>query len=221
MHTSIRMELSNVILPFACLPNVEFLSWMIHAPEVLIEVHETFPKQTCRNRYSILTASGPFILTIPVKRPHGNHTSFNDILIDDPSKWVNLHWRTIESAYNKSPFFLYYRDAFEKIYRNRPEKLVDLNRQFLDVILKFTGANVTYSLTSEYHKTYTNRIDMRQLIMPKKRIKHNFSMEKYNPYIQVFSEIHPFAPDLSALDLLFNLGPEAASYLLQHYPGSK
>lgn len=216
------MEFPNVILPLACLPDVEYLSWMMHAPEALIEMHETYPKQTCRNRYIIMTASGPSMLTIPVKRPQGNHTSFKDIILDSPSKWVDLHWRTIESAYNKSPFFLYYRDAFEKIFRTPPEKLIDLNRQFLEVILKYSGINKSYSFTSEYHKAYSDKTkDMRQLIMPKKRIAHNFSIEKYNPYIQVFSEIHPFVPNLSALDLLFNLGPEAASYLLQHSPGRK
>ncbi len=216
------MEFPKVILPFACLPNVEFLSWMMHSPEVLIEVHETFPKQTCRNRYAIMTASGPSIVTIPVKRPQGNHTSLNDIIIDLPSKWVNLHWRTIESAYNKSPFFLYYQDAFEKIYRNPPKKLIDLNRQFLDVILKYSGINNSYGFTSEYRKVYPDEItDMRQRIMPKKLSTFPFNIEKYNSYIQVFSEIHPFTPNLSALDLLFNLGPESASYLLQHFPGRK
>jgi hypothetical protein len=214
------MEFPKVILPLACLPNIEFLSWMMHAPEVLIEVNETFPKQTCRNRYAIMTAAGPSMLTIPVKRPHGNHTSFKDISVDLPSKWVNLHWRTIESAYNKSPFFLYYRDGFEMIYRNPAEKLVDLNRQFLDVTLKYIGINKSYSFTSEYYKNYPENVsDMRQHIMPKKMSTHSFSIKKYNPYIQVFTEIHPFATNLSALDLLFNLGPEAATYLLHHPPG--
>ena len=213
------MPLPEVILPFACLPNVEFLVWMAHTSKARIETHETFPKQTCRNRYAIMTAAGPVILTIPVKRPAGNRTPLNDVILDAPEKWVNLHWRAIESAYNKSPFFLYYRDAFERIYRNPPKKLVDLNRQFLDTILKYSGINKTHSFTSEYHKAYPEGIvDMRQHIMPKKAITHAFSIDQYKPYIQVFAENQPFAPNLSGLDLLFNLGPETASYLKSHCP---
>lgn len=214
------MTLPEVVLPFACLPNVEYLVWMVHASKVQIETRETFPKQTCRNRYSIMTAAGPTVLTIPVKRPSGNHTPLYDVIVDAPEKWVNLHWRAIESAYNKSPFFLYYRDAFEDVYRNPPQKLVDLNRQFLDLILKLSGINKTYSFTDEYHKAYPEEIvDMRQHIMPKKAIRHSLSMENFKPYIQVFSEIQPFEPNLSALDILFNLGPETASYLKNHFPG--
>ena len=214
------MPLPEVVLPFACLPNVEYLSWMAHTSKAMIETQETFPKQTCRNRYAIMTAAGPAVLTIPVKRPSGNHTPLKDVIVDAPEKWVNLHWRAIESAYNKSPFFLYYRDDFEDIYRNPPEKLVDLNRRFLDLILKFSGLNKSYSFTNEYHKVHPDEIvDMRQQIMPKKVSNHAFSIHQYKPYIQVFSEILPFAPNLSGLDLLFNLGPETASYLKDHRPG--
>lgn len=214
------MPVPEVVLPFASLPNVEYLSWMAHTPKAQIETRETFPKQTCRNRYAIMTATGPEVLTIPVKRPAGNHTPLNDVIVDAPKKWVNLHWRAIESAYNKSPFFLYYRDDFEHIYRNLPEKLVDLNGQFLDLILKLSGINKSYSFTNKYHNIYPDEIaDMRQRIMPKKVSRHAFSIQQYKPYIQVFTEVHPFAPNLSGLDLLFNLGPETASYLKNHVPG--
>lgn len=214
------MPLPEVILPFACIPNVEFLVWLAYTSQARIETQETFPKQTCRNRYAIMTAAGPAVLTIPVKRPSGNHTPLNDVIVDAPEKWVNLHWRAIESAYNKSPFFLYYRDDFENIYRNPPEKLIELNRRFLDLILKFSGINKSYSFTNEHYKTYPDEIaDMRQNIMPKKAIRHKFSIDIFKPYIQVFAETLPFEPNLSALDLIFNLGPEAASYLNNHFPG--
>ena len=214
------MGLPTVVLPFACLPNVEFLCWMAHAPQILIEIQETFPKQTCRNRYAIMSAAGPMVLTIPVKRPMGNHTRIKDVLLEDPSKWVNLHWRAIESAYNKSPFFLYYRDAYESIFRNPPEKLTDLNRQFLNLTLKFCGLIPTWSFTDAFNKTYPDDIaDMRQLIMPKHPQIHRYSIGEYKHYVQVFSTTQPFIPNLSALDLLFNLGPESNDYLRKHHPG--
>lgn len=214
------MDIPPVVLPFACLPNVEFLCWMAHAPQAWIEVHETYPKQTCRNRYAIMSAAGPMVLSIPVKRPMGNHTPLKDVLREEPAKWVNLHWRAIESAYNKSPFFLYYRDAYENIFRNPPDKLIDLNRQFLDITLKFCGLNSSYAFTGEYYKIYPEEIaDMRHFIMPKQPQLHRLSINHFKNYVQVFSAMQPFVPNLSVLDLLFNLGPEANDYLMSHVPG--
>ncbi len=215
------MEFPRVILPFACLPNVEYMSWMMHSPHALIEVQETFPRQTCRNRYAIMTAAGPLMLTIPVKRPEGNHTKFREVLLDDPAKWVNIHWRAIEAAYNKSPFFLYYRDAFETVFRNPPATLFELNRQFLSILNKYMGINPSLQFTENFIRNYPGEIaDLRMLIMSKQNVTHLHSLRDYTPYVQVFAEKLAFAPNLSALDLLFNLGPEAADYLTNNYPGS-
>jgi hypothetical protein len=215
------MELSPVVLPFACLPNVEYMSWMIHSAGLNIEVHETFPKQTCRNRYAILTAEGPFMLTIPVKRPGGNHTPFKEVLLDDPAKWVNNHWRAIESAYNKSPFFLYYRDVFEKIFRKPPDTLFELNFQFLNTLNQCFDIKPSFQFTTKFIRHYPPPvIDMRDLIMPKQDSAQQFPRQDYPPYIQAFSHKLAFAPNLSSLDLLFNLGPESVDYLTRIYHGN-
>ena len=38
--------------------------------------------------------------------------------------------------------------------------------------------------------------------------------DRFRPYYQVFSDKFGFIPGLSVLDLLFNEGPDAVSYLL-------
>ncbi|GAB1403549.1 MAG: WbqC family protein [Lentimicrobiaceae bacterium] len=214
-------KLPPVVLPFACLPDIEFMSWLLHSSQVFIEVQETYPRQTCRNRYAIMTAAGPSILTIPVKRPGGNHTPFMEVMPDEPARWVNNHWRAIEAAYNNSPFFLYYRDAFEHVFRNIPPTLFELNQRFLEVLLNSLGVHPNYDFTGKYEREYTAPfVDMRTLIMPKQDRSHHFRISEFQPYVQTFSEKMPFAPNLSALDLLFNLGPESLNYLQHHLPGS-
>ena len=44
-------------------------------------------------------------------------------------------------------------------------------------------------------------------------LRHHKFISPQEKYEQVFSEKHDFTPNLSILDLLFNLGPETTSYL--------
>ncbi|MBK6966558.1 MAG: WbqC family protein [Bacteroidales bacterium] len=141
-----------VLLPAACLPEIGFFCWLYHAPSVEIEIHETYPKQTCRNRYRIATANGPLILSIPVIKTDGNHTPLARVRIDKSENWNRIHWRAIESAYNKSPFFLYYKDDFERIFHNPPELLMDFNLTILKICCRFTGIKSEFTLSESYQR---------------------------------------------------------------------
>ena len=211
-------KLPPVLLPTACFPDIEYFVWLHFSEKVIIENHETFPKQTCRNRYRIASANGILTLTVPVIKPDGNHTPTSEIQVDTRENWNRIHWRAIESAYNKSPFFLYYRDDFEKILMNPPAKLIELNLAFLRLCCKFAGISPVYNLSETFVKEPQNMIDMRQLIMPKKPVQHEYTILNFEPYIQVFSDRQAFIPNLSILDLLFNLGPDAGNYLKRHMP---
>lgn len=207
-----------VILPVACLPDIEFFSWLLHAPSAIFEINETFPKQTCRNRYRIATANGPLLLSIPVVRPDGNHTPTSGIGLEPSGSWARIHWRAIESAYNKSPFFLYYRDDLEKVFNSPPALLVDFNFTLLKLCCRFTGISPDFRFTESYVKKPANMLDLRQSIMPKHLTEHPSPIRQFEPYIQVFSDRQAFIPNLSILDLLFNLGPEAGDYLKRQVP---
>lgn len=204
------------------MPDTEFAVWLNHSEKATFEIHETWPKQTCRNRYRIATANGPLVLSIPVVKPYGNHTQTQHILIDRKSEWNRIHWRTIESAYNKSPFFLYYRDEYETLFNEPPVRLIDFNLAALRTSCRLAGTGPEFNLSGSFEKTPGNAcVDMRQNIMPKKPVDHPFRIRNFEPYIQVFSDRIPFIPNLSILDLLFNLGPETAAYISRHIPDSK
>jgi hypothetical protein len=211
-------KLPSALLPTACFPDIEYFVWLLFSERVSIESQETFPKQTCRNRYRISTANGILTLTVPVIKPAGNHTPTYAIQVDLKENWNRIHWRAIESAYNKSPFFLYYRDDFEKILMNPPVKLIELNLEILRLCCKFAGISPVYDLSETFVKEPQHMIDMRQLIMPKQPVRHEYTIHNFEPYIQVFSDRYAFIPNLSILDLLFNLGPDAGNYLKRHKP---
>ena len=188
-------------------PSIQYFQQVLKADEILIEAHENYVKQSYRNRCQVLTSQGVIALTVPVKG--GNKkTLITELEIDYEQKWVNAHWRTIKSAYGNSPYFEFYADYFEAIYKKQPRFLFELNREFLGLYFKFLKITKPLRLTERYEEKYDEQVlDLRSQIHPKKA-PDNLTIKSYN---QVFGK--QFAPDLSILDLLFNQGPEAALYL--------
>jgi len=178
---------------------------------VSLEVNETYPKQTFRNRCNIATASGVLSLTIPVKRVNGNHTKTCDIQIDNSKNWQLLHWRSIITAYNKTPYFLFYRDLFEPIFSRKYEFLVDFNSELLNCILNALKIKtIEIRPTAEYEVT-PDALDLRNSFHPKYPLRNITCI--LPRYMQAFEEFHGYLPDLSIIDILFNIGPDALPYL--------
>lgn len=188
-------------------PSISFFQQAFKADEVLIEAHENYIKQSYRNRCHVLTSQGPLALTVPVKE--GNRKKIiTELEIDYDQKWVNMHWRTIRSAYGNAPYFEYYADYFEAIYNCKPRFLFELNREFLQLYIKFLKFSKPLRFTNRYEeKPGPEVLDFRSQIHPKKRTDSLTT----KPYGQVFGK--QFVPDLSILDLLFNQGPESGRYL--------
>lgn len=117
----------KAIFSTAYLPPIQYIKSLIESDIVLIEKHETYLKQTYRNRCIILSANGPLALTIPIIKPFGNKTKTDEVVIDNSVKWKREHWRGIESAYRNSAFFEYVRDYLITFYENEWEFLFDFN----------------------------------------------------------------------------------------------
>lgn len=194
-----------IVLATAYLPPVAYIAACLRNDEILIEAFETYIKQTCRNRCMIYGPNGIQALVIPVQKPEGHHTLISGVLTDNTRPWQKLHWRSIETAYNKSPFFLYYRDYFEPFFTQKTEHLIDFNTRILEQILLILRIELIIGFTWEYEKESDN--DQRDLLVSKYR------EVSFPVYFQPFSPKHGFLSNLSIIDLLFNKGPEAREYL--------
>ena len=122
----------------------------LHAEQVMIERFETYPKQTCRNRCYIYGPNGLQTLSIPVIKVNGNHTLTKDIRIATSTPWQRLHLRSIETAYNNSPFFLYYKDEFEKVFEKQFDFLLDLNTHLLEILLSILRIEKKIGFTDHF-----------------------------------------------------------------------
>jgi hypothetical protein len=200
-----------VLLSIAYLPPISWMAVALQSGSITLELHETYPKQTFRNRCNIATASGILSLTVPVNRVNGNHTKTCDIQIDNSKNWQLLHWRSIVTAYNNTPYFLYYRDLLEPIFSRKYDGLVNFNRELLDCVLNALNINtIKIHYTAEYEMK-PGSLDLRNSFHPKYSLRDITCM--FPRYIQAFDEFQGYLPDLSIIDLIFNLGPDALSYL--------
>lgn len=95
---------TGILLSTAYFAPIRYFSKLAVYPEVYIEQHENFIKQTYRNRTVILGANGPVSLIVPVEKGRGQKIRIKDLRIAYDEEWQRNHWRTIFSAYNSSPF---------------------------------------------------------------------------------------------------------------------
>ena len=167
---------------------------------IIIDGSSPFVKQTFRNRAVIATENGTQALTIPIV--HNGNQAMRDVRISEHGNWRHLHWNAIVSAYRKSPFFDYYADDFAHFYQERDGFLMDFNMRLHAVVCELLG------LDRKAVDTPDSAVEeLRHIAEPKALA----TIEGYfpEPYYQVFAARHGFIPNLSIIDLLFNMGPEA------------
>lgn len=203
----------SALLATAYLPPIEYIIQCLRFPHILIEQFETYPKQTYRNRCVIATANGLLHLSIPIKKPNGNHTLTRDVEIDFTSRWNQVHWRTISSAYTHSPYYMHYCDAFEKLYNDPPKRLMEFNTALLKIVFKFLKTDLDLNYTTAYEFKPEGLADFREVIHPKHAIPYPEKPSTFIEYTQTFSNKYNFIPNLSIIDLIFNEGPEALDFL--------
>lgn len=191
----------------AYFPPIAYMAALTRHTSAEIETKETFPKQTYRNRMEIVTAGGVRVLTVPVIRE--NHSRTEEVTIDYRDRWNVVHLRTLTAAYAASPYFLHYKDGLEALLMHHYGRLVDLNDAALSWVLAKLKRPCTLTHTADYRRESGEPEDYRNRFTPKKQC----GAVGLSQYCQVFSDRMVFVPNLSVLDLLMNVGPEAREYL--------
>jgi len=206
-----------ILMSTAYFAPIRYFSKLAFYPEIYIEQHENFIKQTYRNRTVILGANEPISLIVPVEKGRAQKIRIKDLRIAYDEEWQRNHWRTIFSAYNSSPFFEYYADDIEPFFRKKYDFLFDFNQHIMETLLEIFEIPVCLNLTEGFEETPENCLNFREQISPKIHLTApdpHFAPQKYT---QVFAEKFGFVPDMSILDLLFNEGPSARDLLEESF----
>ncbi len=193
-----------------------------------------YTKRDWRNRNIIKTRDGLRWITIPVEVKGKFTQSIFEVRVAD-MHWSENHWKKIMNNYKTSAYFKTYKEIFEKAYYQCHEIqfLSEINRLFINLINSILGINTVLTNSSDF-VLKGNRTDKiislcQQVgagiyISGPSAIHYldikRFEEEKigiqfvnytgYPEYNQLFT---PFNHNVSILDLLFNMGPNARLYM--------
>jgi hypothetical protein len=203
--------MDKVILSSCYFAPINYYKLLLNSKEILIDYHENFIKQTYRNRCVIYSPNGSLNLIIPLEKK-ANHTPIKNVEISYDNNWQKVHWKSLEAAYRRSPYFEFYEEDFRPFYELKKWKyLIDFNQEAQELIFSLLDIKPIINYTDKYHSSIDGYTDFREM-SPKSKSGNDF-FDKTVPYSQTFQEKHGFIDNLSILDLLFNEGNNALSYL--------
>lgn len=228
-----------VIVQSSYIPWKGFFDLMDRADELIIFDDVQFTKRDWRNRNLIKTPSGGSWLTIPVNQKGNFYQRINATKVTD-HKWASKHWKAINLNYARAPFFHKYKSTFEELYQacKNEEYISQVNYKFIVKIAELLGINTKVNWSTDYAVNADLKKTERLLAICEKAhatdylsgpsaksyIQENlFTQSKitvkyidysgYKPYPQLFNG---FIHNVTILDLLFNTGQDAYSYIKPH-----
>ena len=200
-------------------PSVAYFSLLSAYPDVVLEVHEHYPKQTYRNRCYVRGANRLQLLSVPILKASGK-VATRDIRVEGGLAWRHHHWRTLRSAYGKAPFFDFFASDFHDILYQKNHFLVDVTTTILTKcleILQLSPRCLTHS--QSYQSDPSEGIFDARNVLTATLPPSQPGFFRPVSYTQVFGK--DFVPNLSVIDLLFCEGSQANSIVRRSimYPG--
>jgi hypothetical protein len=195
--------------------------------------HVQYSKRHWHNRNIVKTAAGPQWLTIPVISKGRYEQTIDAVEIEKP--WAEQHWRALELAYRRAPFFDSLGQTVHRWYERAAKQalLTEVNAIFLGEIAGLLGLGTRIVRDTAYPAGGVKSERLLQIVRaagadrylsgPSAKAyfdeplfaKAGIEVEwmSYDGYAE-YPQLHgPFEPAVSVLDLLFNVGPDAPRYL--------
>jgi hypothetical protein len=178
--------------------------WWVYASQfscVCISKDERWQKQSLRSQIHIGTPSGPLLLSVPTRKK--SRVTISDVVIAQEEKWHLQWWKSLKTSYNNSPYFEFYADDLKRLLEKYSTENSLLSELSLEA-LTWTSTKLGLTMELDFVETH-GKTD-------------SFPILDLGYYPQVFEAEVGFLPHLSILDVLFNLGPESGSFILQQHP---
>lgn len=159
------------------------------------------------HRFAIADTRGRLELTVPIAKPKSSQCCWGDIEISTHGNWWDVHRIALESAYGRTPFFEYYADSLLPMLTAGVEERFPLLKDLSDAWDTWIRHKLMLPLPVAA-ETGESRPESPSIITENSNNATDFAQ-----YWQVRADKIGFIGNLSVLDLIFNLGPEAIIYL--------
>ncbi len=182
-----------------------------------------YSRQSFQNRTKVRNPQGWQWVSIPLKGgQHGRPIC--QVEIRQVEAWQKRHWKAFEYNYRPTPYFDYYEEAFAPLFRRPWTHLAELTCATVELIHALLGGPATLVRASTLAgqptglKDLLDQVGPAPLLVPAASAPYDaqavlpLRVLHYEPprYRQAFDG---FEPGLTAFDVLFNYGPEAASII--------
>lgn len=225
----------------AYLPPVSWFAGLVSGEPTFIDIGEMYQKQTIRNRCYIDSPNGSLAMTVPVDRSTFTmgKCPMKDVGISYHQDWRRQHWYALETSYFNSAFFEYLQDDFHILYNKEWHFLADFNLALIERCCNLVGIPMPEvrtetdnhserGTTHNPHNASTPPLIRTDIVLGGQETCLNgreaslngqgeASLNGRGAYYQVFDRKHGFLPDLSIIDLIFNMGPESILVLKGEY----
>ncbi|MCI5602039.1 MAG: WbqC family protein [Clostridiales bacterium] len=209
------------------LPYPGLIGKILHSDKFIYVSNVQFEKKSWQNRNRIKGANGEIVLSVPVLTKGKFEQSISEVKINNKISWENKHFSAIDLNYRKAPYYNTYIDFFRDLYSREWEYLNELDIYVMNWILnelkikteiyydtdyKFEGKNnallinMTKELESDMYlsnKGSQNYVDIDMFVS--NGLNHKYIDYVGKEYRQCFRN---YIPNLSIIDMLFNIGPD-------------
>ncbi len=203
-------DLQTTLLECEYFPCITWYEAFINSEQVLLEKQEYFERASLRNRCYVAGPNGKLALTVPLEGGRNQKTLMKELKICNRETWQSLHWKTLQTCYNRSPYFEYFADELKFLFEKKYTYLLDVNIDSFLTINKLLSVKQHFSFTALYEKEQNERvIDFRKKFKAESR-----ATDIHASYMQPFEEKNGFIAGLSMLDMLFCIGKRSTDLLL-------
>lgn len=200
---------SRVLLPLLLFPSAAYFAVLACHGSALVDCSIPYDKRRKdTHRFDIVDTRGTLSLTVPIVKPDfSRRPSWDDVPISSHGQWFDKHLTALESAYGRTPYFQFYIDRlrpfFDRETPNAFSSVSQLDIAACQAVCRILGINSPEFVSSP---CVDDALDLR---------RHSFSFDSQPAHYQVRQASLGFTQNLSILDLIFNLGPEAPIYLIE------
>ncbi len=181
------------------------------------------------NRNKVITPEGSWSrISVPIKKGQ-KFFEIRNVEINNDQPWAEKNWDLIYKSYNNSTFFDLYKTTLNSVFKKKWNLIFDLNFYTLKKVLEWLNIKTEIIFDSELDVTGKSsehllnickklgatkylsgpggRDYLNEKIFEQNKIKVEY--QKYDPVIYPQNHTKSFVPNLSILDLLFNMGSDS------------